>query len=144
MKSIINYYYIIVKNCFVDNRRTNSYKYVYDKFHFFFFVLIFFISHCSQYGENTTNYIQNSKIPQNVSPIKYFWPAYREYYPQIPYVSSTFGESRKDHFHNGLDLAGVSKAVHPLAKGYLLYSYYSTDDPYKAERGPGNIAFIDQ
>ena len=71
------------------------------------------------------------------------WPAYRKAYPAIPYLSSTFGESRYDHFHNGLDLAGLGTAVHPMAKGTLLYRYYRHDDPYEPERGPGNVLLLD-
>ena len=76
-------------------------------------------------------------------PIEYTWPAYRQFYPKIPYISSTFGESRHDHFHNGLDLAGERKSIYPMAKAKLLYRYYQSDDPYVAERGPGNTIFLD-
>ena len=82
-------------------------------------------------------------LSKNPIPPTLEWPAYRKFYPAIPYLSSTFGEFRYDHFHNGLDLAGLGVPVYPMAKSKLLYRYYSQDDPYEAERGPGNVLFLD-
>jgi hypothetical protein len=57
-------------------------------------------------------------------------------------ITSTFGESRKDHFHNGLDISSVLQPVHTMADGYVLYSRYSEDNPFEDERGSGNIVWI--
>jgi|JI10StandDraft_1071094.scaffolds.fasta_scaffold350125_2 hypothetical protein len=57
-------------------------------------------------------------------------------------ITSTFGESRKDHFHNGLDISSVLQPVHSLADGYVLYSRYSEDNPFEEERGSGNIVWL--
>ena len=84
-----------------------------------------------------------NSVTKNSMPPALEWPAYRPAYPAIPYLSSTFGESRYDHFHNGLDLAGLGIAIYPIARGTLLYRYYKHDDPYEAERGPGNALFLD-
>ena len=46
-----------------------------------------------------------------------------------PLITSTFGESRKDHFHNGLDISSVLQPVHSLSDGYVLYSRYAEDNP---------------
>lgn len=57
-------------------------------------------------------------------------------------ITSTFGESRKDHFHNGLDISSVFQQVKPMADGYILYSRYAEDDPFEDERGSGNIVWV--
>lgn len=57
-------------------------------------------------------------------------------------LTSTFGESRKDHFHNGLDISSVLQPVKAMADGELLYSRYAEDDPFEEERGSGNIVWI--
>jgi len=59
-----------------------------------------------------------------------------------PLITSTFGESRKDHFHNGLDISSVLQPVHSLSDGYVLYSRYAEDNPFEDERGSGNIVWI--
>lgn len=57
-------------------------------------------------------------------------------------LTSTFGESRKDHFHNGLDISSVFQQVKPMAEGFIVYSRYAEDDPFEDERGSGNIVWI--
>ncbi|TGN19079.1 M23 family metallopeptidase [Leptospira idonii] len=57
-------------------------------------------------------------------------------------ITSTFGESRKDHFHNGLDISSVFQPVRSLEKGFVLYSRYAEDNPFEEERGSGNIVWI--
>ena len=47
------------------------------------------------------------------------WPVASKIKSQI---SSTFGESRNDHYHNGLDLPGENLSVYALSKGQLLWS----------------------
>jgi len=49
-------------------------------------------------------------------------------------ISSTFGESRMDHFHNGLDIAGKGIPIHPVARGRVIWK---TDGRYK----PGELPF---
>ena len=43
------------------------------------------------------------------------WPV------QNKIITATFGESRWDHFHNGIDLGGGEQAVYPVAEGELIY-----------------------
>ena len=50
--------------------------------------------------------------------IKLQWPVKTQSKLQI---SSTFGESRIDHFHNGLDLPGENLQVRPVKKGRLIW-----------------------
>ncbi|XDD42305.1 M23 family metallopeptidase [Leptospira sp. WS60.C2] len=57
-------------------------------------------------------------------------------------ITSTFGESRKDHFHNGLDISSVLQPVRSMGDGFILYSRYAEDNPFEDERGSGNIVWI--
>lgn len=68
------------------------------------------------------------------------WPI--EGFELAALITSTFGESRKDHFHNGLDISSVLQPVHSLADGYVLYSRYAEDNPFEEERGSGNIVWL--
>ncbi len=101
-------------------------------------LVIFFFSLSNQFCKT-----RPAIPPKNFSPSSFQWPSYREVYPQIPYLSSTFGESRIDHFHNGLDLAGDKKVLRPMAPGKVLYRYYTKDNPFEAERGVGNVIIMD-
>ncbi|RME88929.1 MAG: M23 family metallopeptidase [Candidatus Hydrogenedentota bacterium] len=49
-------------------------------------------------------------------------------------ISSTFGESRLDHFHNGLDIPGENRKVYPVAKGKVVWQT-------KGNRRYGEIPF---
>ncbi|MEM7180754.1 MAG: M23 family metallopeptidase [Spirochaetota bacterium] len=57
-------------------------------------------------------------------------------------LSSVFGESRRDHFHNGLDISSVNEAVLAMESGMVLYSHYKEDDPYQDDMGPGNSVWL--
>lgn len=65
-----------------------------------------------------------------------------ERYPEVRGLTSTFGESRGDHFHNGLDIAGLGDPIYPVADGYIVYGRRADDDPYMPEQGPGNYVFL--
>ena len=72
------------------------------------------------------------------------WPLYLEKLPSIPGISSTFGESRLDHFHNGLDIvAKIGTPVNALTSGNILFSYNEKDEFDQNERGVGNYIFLD-
>jgi hypothetical protein len=58
-------------------------------------------------------------------------------------ISSVFGESRWDHFHNGLDIASYLEKVHSIGDGKLLYYRYAEDDPFQEEWGSGDTVWID-
>ncbi len=60
----------------------------------------------------------------------------------FPLITSVFGESRNDHFHNGIDLAGKELPIHPIADGEMVYRHYHSDDPYTPKKGTGNIVFL--
>lgn len=58
-------------------------------------------------------------------------------------ITSVFGESRWDHFHNGLDISSYLEPVRSIGSGRLLYSRYATDDPFREEWGSGDTVWID-
>lgn len=57
-------------------------------------------------------------------------------------ITSVFGESRWDHFHNGIDIASYQEPVYSIADGYLLYTRYASDDPFREEWGSGDTVWI--
>ncbi|MCH1911266.1 M23 family metallopeptidase [Leptospira noguchii] len=58
-------------------------------------------------------------------------------------ITSTFGESRGDHFHNGLDISSANEPVLAMADGKVLYSRYAEDHPFEDELGTGNSVWLD-
>lgn len=71
------------------------------------------------------------------------WPIVRGELPDLVGITSTFGESRMDHFHSGLDIAGEGLTVHPVAKGKILFHKKKEDDPYSPSPGPGNYLLLE-
>lgn len=59
-----------------------------------------------------------------------------------PKITSTFGESRGDHFHDGIDIISSSRKVHPVSKGSLLYSWNKSLFPFDQYSGSGNYKVI--
>lgn len=57
-------------------------------------------------------------------------------------ITSTFGESRGDHFHNGLDISSANEPVLAMADGKVLYSRYTEDHPFEDELGTGNSVWL--
>jgi len=58
-------------------------------------------------------------------------------------LTATFGESRFDHFHNGIDLGGGSKEVHPVKQGTLIYYFDESEHPFLKCFGNGNVAVLE-
>jgi len=85
-------------------------------------------------------YFSKVTIWADSTPPKFAWPI-REL-ELAGLITSTFGESRKDHYHNGIDISSVDQPVHTLASGNVIYSRYLEDDPFEEERGSGNIVWI--
>lgn len=71
------------------------------------------------------------------------WPMIRGQYPELYGITSTFGESRSDHFHTGVDISGMNMPVHPLQSGKILFSRHIDDMPYQPMPGAGNYVIID-
>jgi len=57
-------------------------------------------------------------------------------------ITSTFGESRGDHFHDGVDIVCKDDKVYPVAKGKLLYYWDKTIFPLENEPGGGNFRVL--
>jgi len=75
--------------------------------------------------------------------LEFHWPIEKGTLPALRGITSSFGESRLDHFHNGVDIASGGDPVHAMASGHLIYSRDTQDDPYNPEPGPGNYVFMD-
>ncbi|MBN1500753.1 MAG: M23 family metallopeptidase [Spirochaetes bacterium] len=71
-----------------------------------------------------------------VSNLSFNWPV------QNIRITSTFGESRTDHFHDGIDLISFDSRVSPIADGNLLYFWNSNFFPFDQETGSGNFAVL--
>lgn len=57
-------------------------------------------------------------------------------------ITSTFGESRGDHFHDGTDQISGDKRVFPPADGKLLYCWNKALFPFDNYTGSGNYKVI--
>ena len=74
---------------------------------------------------------------------RFFWPIIKGTSPKLAGISSTFGESRTDHFHAGIDIAGIDMPVKPMAGGKLLYYRFQSMNPYQPMAATGNQVWID-
>jgi hypothetical protein len=57
-------------------------------------------------------------------------------------ITSTFGESRGDHFHDGMDVISGNKKVYPPEDGKLLYTWNHALFPFDHYTGSGNYKVI--
>lgn len=57
-------------------------------------------------------------------------------------LTSNFGESRADHFHDGLDIISTSDNVYPVDKGKLVFAWNRTMFPLQNYWGGGNYKII--
>ena len=71
------------------------------------------------------------------NPPAFEWPVEKDKKYQI---SSTFGESRIDHFHNGIDLPGEGSKVLAPKDGRVLYRMNSEFTPGEMPYGGGQYA----
>ena len=58
-------------------------------------------------------------------------------------VTSTFGEFRGDHFHNGVDFGGSDKEITPAKDGEIVFYFDQATDPTKQVFGVGSLMVID-
>ncbi len=58
-------------------------------------------------------------------------------------VTSSFGEFRTDHFHNGIDIGGNLLSIYPIDNGEIIYYYDETDDPTRMMLGVGNVVIME-
>jgi Peptidase family M23 len=57
-------------------------------------------------------------------------------------VTSTFGESRGDHFHDGVDMISGIRKVFPPQQGKLLYAWNHALFPFDPYTGSGNYKIL--
>ena len=62
---------------------------------------------------------------------------------KVPFLTSTFGESRGDHFHNGVDFAGKQEIFSIEEGEILLYNNDIQKNPYSPNFGSGNYVVIE-
>ncbi|MCB1190406.1 MAG: M23 family metallopeptidase [Leptospiraceae bacterium] len=72
--------------------------------------------------------------------IQFIWPIDSEDLSKK--ISSLFGESRGDHFHNGLDISSYNEPISLIGEGKLIYSKYSEDNPFEEDLGSGNCIWF--
>ncbi|MCK4907518.1 MAG: M23 family metallopeptidase [Spirochaetes bacterium] len=58
-------------------------------------------------------------------------------------LTATFGESRGDHFHNGIDLGGGKQEVHPVKDGRLIYYFDMNEHIFDKGFGNGNLVIME-
>ena len=58
-------------------------------------------------------------------------------------VTSTFGEFRTDHFHNGVDFGGHKMEIYPVKDGEIVYYIDEDEDPTRPLYGVGNVLMIE-
>ncbi len=58
-------------------------------------------------------------------------------------ISSTFGESRKDHFHSGVDIKAEDLFVLPIQSGKILYLESRGMLPHRFAFGTGNLIILE-
>ncbi|HNR89702.1 MAG TPA: M23 family metallopeptidase [Spirochaetota bacterium] len=58
-------------------------------------------------------------------------------------ITSTFGESRWDHLHDGIDMIAPTNAVHPIARGRLVYAWDRSLFPLDNYPGGGNVRILE-
>ena len=58
-------------------------------------------------------------------------------------VTSTFGEFRTDHFHNGVDFGGHKMEIYPVMNGEIVYYLDEAEDPTRPVYGVGNMIIIE-
>lgn len=57
-------------------------------------------------------------------------------------ITSIFGESRGDHFHDGIDIAAPENKVHPVEEGDLVYLWDKSLFPLEHYPGGGNYRVL--
>ena len=62
---------------------------------------------------------------------------------KIVKLTSTFGESREDHFHNGVDLGAGEQDVFSIKEGKIIFYFDKSEFPNEQYPGSGNFIVID-
>lgn len=59
-----------------------------------------------------------------------------------PIITSTFGESRIDHIHNGVDFGGYGLGVYSVLAGQIVFQWQQEDYPLEQSFGYGNYIIL--
>lgn len=71
-----------------------------------------------------------------LSNLSFRWPL------NNPVLTSTYGESRSDHFHDGMDFVSSDKRVFPVKEGKLFYAWNRSLFPLENYWGGGNYKIV--
>ena len=87
---------------------------------FYTFILFFIFTNYFLYAQDLQNTIQNitNKNKEQLTDLNDSHKQFAFPVKQV-YITSLFGESRRDHFHNGLDLA-KKQSIYPISHGEIL------------------------
>lgn len=85
------------------------------------------------------NFLQAIPVP-NLPSLKFDWPIPLEY---ITRISSTFGESRLDHFHSGVDIPGDGLPVFPMRDGRFIFKTMGNHKMNELPFGGGGTVIIE-
>ena len=99
--------------------------YIYRKDWIVYILFLFFFGFFSKITPEESNFI---------------WPIDTDSIEQK--LTSVFGESRGDHFHNGLDISSDNEPIRSIGNGNIIYSRYNSDHPFEGEFGSGNCVWI--
>ena len=81
-------------------------------------------------------FVSLSIIVLALSCVSFRWPL------NNPVLTSTFGESRADHFHDGMDFVSSDSRVFPVERGRLVYAWNRSLFPLDNYWGGGNYKII--
>ncbi len=75
-------------------------------------------------------------LPVSANVQKFKWPI------EKVLLTATFGESRGDHFHSGIDLGGDGQEIRPISDGEVVYYFDEAEHPLYKSFGNGNLMII--
>ena len=81
-------------------------------------------------------FVSISIILLALSSVSFRWPL------NNPVLTSTFGESRADHFHDGMDFVSSDNRVFPVKEGKLIYAWNRSLFPLENYWGGGNYKIV--
>jgi len=97
-------------------------------------ILILFQLSFMPFGQKSPRSGQSTSL--TATQLHYKWPLKKSI------LTSTFGESRGDHFHDGIDLISNHKQIFPIDSGELLYFWSKDRFPFAPYPGGGNYKII--
>ncbi len=101
---------------------------------FFFILSVFFFTLLSEINLYSEDKHLSTELPFQIK-----WPIHHK---KAYKISSTFAESRYDHFHNGLDIPVNSMKVYPVSAGNVLWVKKSKRRLNEPPFGGGNTVVL--